>query len=111
MYNKSWGIFLSGFSISTISSFKDIGDKHDLYKGKYYIRKFFESLKKHTVKVINNEKIKLLQKSSRNQMKVEKSVIFVKETLQINMLKIVKLEIIVIKMNIDVLYITYVNQK
>ena len=42
-------------------------------------------------------------------MKVQKSVIFVKETLQINMLKIVKLEIIVIKMNIDVLYITYVN--
>ena len=44
-------------------------------------------------------------------MKVQKSVTFVKETLQINMLKIVKLEIIVIKMNIDVLYITYVNQK
>ena len=42
-------------------------------------------------------------------MKVQKSVIFVKETLQINMLKIVKLEIIFIKMNIDVLYITYVN--
>ena len=42
-------------------------------------------------------------------MKVQKSVTFVKETLQINMLKIVKLEIIVIKMNIDVLYITYVN--
>ena len=35
----------SGFSMSTISSFKSIENKHDVYKGKDCMKKFCESLK------------------------------------------------------------------
>ena len=49
---------LSDFSISTISLFKDIEDKHDLYWGKDYMKIFCESIKKHTVKIINFKKKK-----------------------------------------------------
>ena len=31
----------SGFSMSTISSFRSIGNKHDVYRGKGCMKKFF----------------------------------------------------------------------
>ena len=34
---------LSGFSMSTISSFKSIENKHDVYRAKDYMKKFCES--------------------------------------------------------------------
>ena len=34
----------SGFSMSAISSFRSIENKHDVYRGKDYIRKFYEFL-------------------------------------------------------------------
>ena len=43
----------SGFSISTISSFKDIENKHYVYRGKDCIKKFCESLREHPLKIIN----------------------------------------------------------
>ena len=43
----------SGFSISTVSSFKSIEDKHDVYRGKDCMKKFCESLREHTMKIIN----------------------------------------------------------
>ena len=54
----------SGFSISTISSFKGIENKHDVYRGKDYMKIFFELLRDHTMKIINfkNKKLKLLKK-------------------------------------------------
>ena len=35
----------SGFSISTILSFKEIENKHDIYRGEDCMKKFCESLK------------------------------------------------------------------
>ena len=55
--------FPSGFSISTISSFKSIENKIDLYRGKDCMKKFCESLRQHTMKIINfKKKIKVINK-------------------------------------------------
>ena len=42
----------SGFSISTISSFKSIESKHDVYRCKDCMRKFCEFLREHAMKII-----------------------------------------------------------
>ena len=72
--------------------------------------KFCEFLREHAMKIINLEKNEVID-SSRNHMKVQKSVLFVKKNLKIDIWKmknILKLEIIVIKQeNIKVLHITY----
>ena len=54
------------------------------------MKKFCKSLRQNTIKIINfkKEKMKLLTKSSRNQMKMQKSVVFVKKNLKIDMSKI-----------------------
>ena len=54
----------SGFSMSTISSLKSIGNKYDVYSGKYCVKKFSESLREHTMKKFNfkKKKMKLLTK-------------------------------------------------
>ena len=46
----------SDFSMSTISSFRSIENKDDVYRGKDYIKKFCEFLRKHTMKIINFKK-------------------------------------------------------
>ena len=75
---------------------------------------FFELLRDHTMKIINfkNKKLKLLKNSSRNQMKIQKSIIFVKKTLKINISKIKYIEkreiIVVIQENLELLRIEYV---
>ena len=62
----------SGLSVPTILSFKAIENIHGVYRGKDYMKKFCESLKAHTIKIINFEikKMKLLtnkqQKSYEN---------------------------------------------
>ena len=66
---------LSGFSMSTISSFKTIENKHDVYRGKDCMKKFCESLREHSIKMINfkTEKMKLLtkeQQESYNNAKI-----------------------------------------
>ena len=93
----------SGFSMSTISSFRSIENKHDVYRGKDCMKKFCESLREHAMKIINfrNKKNEVVnkEKNSRNHMTMQKSVIFVYKNLKINIWKItniVKLEIIVI---------------
>ena len=48
----------SGYSISTISSFRSIGNKHDVYKSKDYMKKFYEFLREHAMKTINLKKTK-----------------------------------------------------
>ena len=51
----------SGFSISTISSFKDIENKHDVYKGKDCMKNFCESLREDAMKIMPKRKnMKLL---------------------------------------------------
>ena len=42
----------SGFSISTVSSFQYIENKHDLYRGKDCMKTFCEYLREHTMKII-----------------------------------------------------------
>ena len=43
----------SGFSMSKISSFRSMENKHDVYKGKDCMKKFCESLTEHVMKTIN----------------------------------------------------------
>ena len=49
----------SGFSISTVCSFKDIENKHDVYRGKNCVKKFREFLREHAMKKINLKKKKM----------------------------------------------------
>ena len=48
----------SGLLMFTMSSFKSIEKKHDAYRSKDCIKKFFESLREHAIK----KKMKLLRK-------------------------------------------------
>ena len=43
----------SGFSISTISSFRSIENRCNMYRGKDCMKKFCEFLREHTMKIIN----------------------------------------------------------
>ena len=57
-----------------------------VWRGKDCKKKFCESLREHAMKIINFKNImKLLKKSSRNHMKMQKSVIFVMKNLKISM--------------------------
>ena len=53
----------SGFSVSTLSSFRSIENKN-VCRGEDCMKKFCESLRKHATKIINfkNKKMKLLTK-------------------------------------------------
>ena len=48
----------SGFSVSTVSSFKSIENDLDVYRSKDYIRKFCEYLREHAMNIINFRKKK-----------------------------------------------------
>ena len=52
----------SGFLMSTISSFESRGNKHDVYRGKDWMKKFCGTLREHAMEIINfkKKKIKLL---------------------------------------------------
>ena len=49
---------LSGFPFSTISSFRSIENKHEVYRGKDCMKKFCEFLRKHAMEIRNFEKKK-----------------------------------------------------
>ena len=52
---QSWSLgedILSGFSMSTISSLKNIENKQDIYRGKDCIKKFCEFLRAHAMEII-----------------------------------------------------------
>ena len=46
------------FSMSTISSFRNIVNKRDMYRGKDCMKKYCESLREHALKIINFNKKK-----------------------------------------------------
>ena len=50
--------------MSTIFSFRTIKNKHDVYRGKDYMKKFREYLREHAMRIVNfnKTKIKLLTK-------------------------------------------------
>ena len=43
----------SGFSLPTISLFRSIEKKHDVYRGKHCMKKFCEFLREHAMRTIN----------------------------------------------------------
>ena len=49
----------SGFSMSTISSLKNIENKHGVYRGKDCVKKFCECLREHAMKIITLKRKKL----------------------------------------------------
>ena len=59
---------------------------HNIYRSKGCINMFCSSLRKHARKIINFKKkeIKLLKKEQRNHIKIQKSVMFVKKKLKID---------------------------
>ena len=84
--------------MSTISSFKNIQNRHDVYRGKDCIKKFCKSLREHAPEIINFKKKKMKLLGKEQQESYENGKTFVKKNLKINMLKvknIVKLGIIV----------------
>ena len=56
---KVTGEISSGFSMSTISSFKGIENKHGVYRGKDCMKKFCESLGEHAMMIINFKRQKM----------------------------------------------------
>ena len=48
----------SDFSMSTISFFRSIENKHDVYGGKDCIKRFSEFFREHTMKTINSKEEK-----------------------------------------------------
>ena len=48
----------SGFLMSPITSFKNIDNKHDIYRGKDCMKKFCESIRDHAIKITNSKKKK-----------------------------------------------------
>ena len=53
--------------MSTISSFKNAENKHDVYKGKDYMKKLCKSLREHAIKIISFFKKKKQKKTVINK--------------------------------------------
>ena len=64
----------SGFSMSTISTFRSIENKHDAYRGKSCMKKCCESLREHAINIINfkKKKMKLLTKQQQESFEISK---------------------------------------
>ena len=62
--------------MSTISSFRSIENKHDVYRGKNCMKKCFEFLREHSVKIIDfkKKKIKLLTKEQQESYENAKNI-------------------------------------
>ena len=71
----------SGFSMSTISSFKSIKNNHDVYRGKDCMKTFYESLREHAMEIINfkKKKIKLLTNEQHKSYQNTKNCYICKE--------------------------------
>ena len=79
----------SGFSMSTISSFRSIEYKHDVCRGKDCIKKFCESLREHAMKIMNfkKKKVKLLTKEQQESYENAKICYICKEKIENKYLK------------------------
>ena len=101
----------SDFSVPITSSFKSTKNKYGVYRDKDCMKKFCEYLREHGMKIINfkGKKMRLL---TNEQQKIQKSVLFIKKNLKVNMLKIKNIvkqgTIIIILENIEMLNIAYV---
>ena len=75
--------------MSTISSFKSIGNKHNVHRGKDCAKRFWESLREHAIKIINSkkEKMKLLTKEQQESYENVKICHICKEKFENNYVK------------------------
>ena len=75
--------------MSTISSFKRIGNKHNVRSGKDCAKKFWESVREHAIKIINSkkEKMKLLIKEQQESYENAKICHICKEKFENNYVK------------------------
>ena len=85
----------------TISSFRSIENKYDVYRGKDCMKKFWELLKEYAMKTINfkMKKMKLLTRAQQKPYETAKICYIFKKKFETNYQKdknIIKLEIIVI---------------
>ena len=75
--------------MTPISPFKSIENKHDLYIDGDCIIKLSKSSRKLAMEIINFKKKKRKTRTNnRNEMKMQKFVIFVKKNLKMNILKL-----------------------
>ena len=101
----------SGFSMSTISSFKIIKNKNDVCRGKDCMKKFCESLPEHALETINfkKKKIKLLTEEYQETYENEKVCSISKEKFENKYVKVKKyykvLIIVIMKRNKDTVYL------
>ena len=67
--------------MSTISLFRSIEKKHDVYRGKDCMKKFSEFLREHVMKIINvkKKKMKLLSKEQQESYENAKICYIYKE--------------------------------
>ena len=73
--------------MSTISLFKSIENKPDVYRGKDCAKKFCESLREHAMKIIHLKNMKLLTKEQQESYE-NAEICYVKKNLEINIWKI-----------------------
>ena len=73
----------------TISSFKHVENKHDVYKGKDCMKKFCKSIRENAMNIISFKKKKwsYWYMNSRNHITIQQSAAFVKK-IESNMSKI-----------------------
>ena len=76
-----------GFSMSAISSFRSIENKHDMYRGKDCMKKFCESLREHAMKIINLKKMRLFTKEQQESYENSKICYICKEKFENKYLK------------------------
>ena len=77
----------SGFSIPTISSFRSIENKHDIYRVKDCMKRFCEFLRENVMKIINFKKMKLFTKEQRESYENAKICHICKEKFENEYLK------------------------
>ena len=75
--------------MSKISSCRRIEDKHDVYRGKYGMKKFCKFLREHAMKIINSKKkkMKLLTKEQQKSYENSKICYVCQETFENKYLK------------------------
>ena len=89
---KVSGHIPSGFPMSSKSSFKDIEDKHNVYRGKDSLKKFCESLREQAIKITNFKMKKMSLLTNKHAKKMQKEcTVFVKKRLKINIIIKVRL--------------------
>ena len=74
--------------MSTISSVRNVENKQDLPRGIDCMKRFYECLREHAMKIINFKTKQQKILTIRNHMKTQISVIFVEKKLKIDELEI-----------------------